>query len=168
MVFSVLAFLALFISFCIKDRKKSLCAQSMNCLFEAIYDFIIKAYTGAVLGIVTTIRGILFINKNKFNKVIYFIFLVIFEVIIVISCYFSWAGYISFRPTIGSLIRTYCLWQTNMKWVRVSGITSAILFGAYYIFYRGWFMVLGYVLLFIICAFEVYQNDIRKKKVEQK
>lgn len=168
MIFSVLAFLALFISFCIKDRKKSLCAQSLNCLFEAIFDFIIKAYTGAVLGIVTTIRGILFINKNKFNKVIYFLFLVVFEAVILVSCYFSWAGYISLLPTIGSIIRTYCLWQANMKWVRVSGITSAVLFGTYYIFYKGWFMVLGYVLLFIICSFEIYQNDIKKKNREPK
>ena len=166
MIFSILAFLALFISFCIKDRKKSLCVQSLNCLFEAIYDFIIEAYTGAVLGIVTMIRSILFINKSKFSKLIYLMFLIIFEGFIMVSCYFSWAGWISLLPTIASLIRTYCLWQTNMKWVRVSGIAAAILFGTYYIHYESWFMVLGYVLLFIICVFEVYQKDI-KKKAEQ-
>ena len=39
MIFSILAFLALVISICIKERKKSLCVQSLNCLFEAVYDF---------------------------------------------------------------------------------------------------------------------------------
>ena len=161
MVFSVLAFFALFISFCIRDRKKSLCVQSLNCLFEAIYDFIIEAYTGAVLGIVTMIRSIIFINKSKFSKKLYLIFLIIFQCAILVFCYFSWAGWISLLPTIASLIRTHCLWQTKMKWVRLSGIAAAILFGAYYVYYRSWFMVMGYVLLFIICIIEILKNDVK-------
>lgn len=52
MIFSVLAFIAVCVSICVKDRKKSLCVQSFNCFFEAIYDFLIKAYTGAVLSII--------------------------------------------------------------------------------------------------------------------
>lgn len=56
MVFSILAFLALIISICIKSRKKSLFVQSLNCLFEAIYDFIIYAYTGEILSIINFIR----------------------------------------------------------------------------------------------------------------
>ena len=36
MVFSILALLAVCISICIKDRKKSLYVQSLNCFFEAI------------------------------------------------------------------------------------------------------------------------------------
>lgn len=49
MIFSILAFIALFVSICIKDRKKSLYVQSLNCFFEAVYDFIISAFTGAIL-----------------------------------------------------------------------------------------------------------------------
>lgn len=65
MIFSVLAFIALIISICIKERKKSLVVQSTNCLFEAIYDFIISAYTGAILSIINLIRTFLFIKKDK-------------------------------------------------------------------------------------------------------
>lgn len=78
MVFSVLAFIAVIVSICIKDRKKSLCVQSLNCIFEAIYDFIISAFTGAVLSIINFIRTCLFINKDKFNKKIYVLILVLF------------------------------------------------------------------------------------------
>ena len=65
MIFSVLAFVALIASICIKERKKSLIVQSINCLFEAIYDFIIYAYTGAILSVINFIRTFLFINKSK-------------------------------------------------------------------------------------------------------
>ena len=115
--FSILAFVALIVSICIKERKKSLVVQSLNCLFEAVYDFIILAYTGAILSIINFIRTFLFINKEKFSKTLYLIILFLFESIIIVNCILTWGGLISLLPTIGSLIRTYCLWQSNMKLV---------------------------------------------------
>ena len=67
MIFSVLAFIAVIVSICIKDIKKSLVVQSLNCICEAIYDFIISAFTGSVLSIINFIRTCLFINKDKFS-----------------------------------------------------------------------------------------------------
>ena len=164
MIFSILAFLALVISICIKERKKSLCVQSLNCLFEAVYDFIISAYTGAVLSIINFIRTFIFINKNKINKRIYLFILIFFEGIIIINCVLTWNGLISLLPTIGSIIRTYCLWQSNMRLVRISGITTGIFYGTYYIFYQSWFMVLGDLILLVVGIYAVYKNDLKTIK----
>ena len=164
MIFSILAFLALVISICIKERKKSLCVQSLNCFFEAVYDFIISAYTGAVLSIINFIRTFIFINKNKINKRIYFFILIFFEGIIIINCVLTWNGLISLLPTIGSIIRTYCLWQSNMRLVRISGITTGIFYGTYYIFYQSWFMVLGDLILLLVGIYAVYKNDLKTIK----
>lgn len=164
MIFSILAFLALVISICIKQRKKSLCVQSLNCLFEAVYDFIISAYTGAVLSIINFIRTFIFINKNKINKRIYFFILIFFEGIIIINCVLTWNGLISLLPTIGSIIRTYCLWQSNMRLVRISGITTGIFYGTYYIFYQSWFIVLGDLILLVVGIYAVYKNDLKTIK----
>ena len=164
MIFSILAFLALVISICIKERKKSLCVQSLNCFFEAVYDFIISAYTGAVLSIINFIRTFIFINKNKINKKIYLFILIFFEGIIIINCLLTWNGLISLLPTIGSIIRTYCLWQSNMRLVRISGITTGIFYGIYYIFYQSWFMVLGDLILLVVGIYAVYKNDLKTIK----
>ena len=161
--FSILAFVALIVSICIKERKKSLVVQSLNCLLEAVYDFIILAYTGAILSIINLIRTFIFINKNKFSKSVYLIILFIFEGIIMINCYFSWTGWVLLLPTIGSMIRSYCLWQSNMKLVRISGITTGILYGSYYIYYHSWFMVLGDFILLLTGIYTLYKNDIRRK-----
>lgn len=161
MAFSILAFAALIISICIKNRKKSLFVQSLNCLFEAIYDFIISAYTGAILSIINFIRTFIFINKDKINKKLYLLVLFIFESIIIANCIFTWNGYISLLPTIGSIIRTYCLWQSNMKLVRISGITTGIFYGIYYIYYQSPLMVLGDLLLLLVGLYSVYKNDIK-------
>ena len=164
MIFSILAFLALVISICIKERKKSLCVQSLNCFFEAVYDFIISAYTGEVLSIINFIRTFIFINKNKINKRIYLFILIFFEGIIIVNCLLTWSGLISLLPTIGSIIRTYCLWQSNMRLVRISGITTGIFYGTYYIFYQSWFMVLGDLILLVVGIYAVYKNDLKAIK----
>ena len=163
MIFSILAFVTLIISICIKERKKSLIVQSINCIFEAIYNFIISAYTGAILSVINFIRTFLFINKKKFSKPIYFIILLLFEGIIIANCIMTWGGYISLLPTIGSIIRTYCLWQSNMKLVRISGITTGILYGSYYIYYNSWFMILGDVILLLTGIYALWKNDIKEK-----
>lgn len=162
MIFSILAFLSLIISICIKDRKKSLTVQSMDCLFESIYDLTIYAYTGAILNIINFIRTFLFINKDKFKKNIYVLMLFIFEGVIIANCILTWDGYISLLPTIGSAIRTYCLWQTNMKLVRISGMTTGITYGLYYTYYNSWLMILGYFVLLVTGAYVLFNNDIKQ------
>lgn len=162
-IFSVLAFIAIIVSVCIKDRKKSLAVQSLNCLFEAIYAYTIDAFTGAVLGIINFIRTHIFRQSEKINKKIYLIILFIFEGIIIANCIYTWNGYISLLPTIGSIIRTYCLWQSNMKLVRISGMTTGIFYGIYYLYYQSWFIVIGYVILLITSIVNLYKNDIKKK-----
>lgn len=165
MIFSILAFIAVIVSICIKNRKLSLTVQSFNCIFESIYDFLVSAYTGAVLSIINFIRTCFFIHKDKFNQNSYLFLLLFFEFIIIINCVFTWQGYISLLPTVGSMIRVYCLWQTNMKLVRISGLTTGVFYGIYYLYYQGWFLVLGDLLLFIVSLFSIYHYDIRKKNL---
>ena len=167
MIFSILAVLTLVISICIKERKKSLFVQSLSCLLEAVYDFIISAYTAAMLSLMNFIRTFIFINKNRFSKIIYRFILIFFEGIIIVNCIFTWNGTISLLPTIGSIIRTYCLWQSNMKLVRISGITTGLFYGLYYIYYQSWFMVLGELILLLVGIYSVLKNDvcIKNKKI---
>lgn len=68
-------------------------------------------------------------------------------------------------PTIGSIIRTYCLWQSNMKLVRLSGVTTGMLYGSYYLYYQSWFMVLGDLILLITGILAIYRNDLKKQKL---
>ena len=160
-IFSILAFLTLFLSICIQDRKKSLKTQSINCLFEALYALTINAYTGAILGFINYVRSSLFVKKDIFSKKMYLIILLVFESVIIINCGLTWSGAISLLPTLGSVIRTFCLWQTKMKYIRFSGILSGLLFGTYYIYYKSWFMFAGYLLLFVISLYNFCKIDLK-------
>lgn len=164
MILSILAFIALILSICIKDREKSLGVQSLNCLFEAMYSFTINAFTGAFLSIINFIRTFIFMQSVKIKRNIYVFILIMFESIIVLNCIYTWNGIISLLPTIGSIIRTYCLWQSNMKLVRISGITTGILYGLYYLYYQSWFIVAGDIILLITSIISIYKYDIKKKE----
>ncbi len=164
MIFTILAFIALVLSICIKDRKKSLGVQALNCFFEAVYDFIIGAFTGAFLSIINFIRTFIFMQSEKISKKVYVLVLMIFEGIIIVNCIYTWNGYISLLPTIGSIIRTYCLWQTNMKLVRISGITTGVFYGLYYSYYHSWFLVMGDIILLLTSMMSIYKNDVKNKK----
>ena len=161
-VFIIFSF-ALILSICIKDRKKSLGVQSLNCLFEAMYSFTINAFTGAFLSIINFIRTFIFMQSLKIKRNIYVFILIMFESIIVLNCIYTWNGIISLLPTIGSIIRTYCLWQSNMKLVRISGITTGILYGLYYLYYQSWFIVAGDIILLITSIISIYKYDIKKE-----
>ena len=163
MILSILAFIALILSICIKDREKSLGVQSLNCLFEAMYSFTINAFTGAFLSIINFIRTFIFMQSVKIKRNIYVFILIMFESIIVLNCIYTWNGIISLLPTIGSIIRTYCLWQSNMKLVRISGITTGILYGLYYLYYQSWFIVAGDIILLITIIISIYKYDIKKE-----
>ena len=56
-----------------------------------------------------------------------------------------------------------------MKLVRISGMTTGITYGIYYIYYNSWFMVLGYAILLVTVIYAIWENDIKKSnKVELK
>ena len=118
----------------------------------------------AFLSIFNFIRNFIFIQSEKINKRIYLIILIIFECIIITNCIYTWNGTISILPTIGSIIRTYCLWQNNMKLVRISGMTIGILYGLYYLYYQSWFIVMGEIILLFTSLISIYKNDIKNKK----
>lgn len=168
MIFSVLAFTALVISVCIKERKKSLFVQSLDCIFEALYNFYIYAYTGAILSLVNFIRSFLFINKDDFSKKFYLGLLILFESVILINCIMTWDGVVSLLPTIGSLIRTYCLWQTDMRFVRLSGITTGVFYGAYYLYYQSPLLVIGETTLIFAGMYAVWKHDVKDKFFQHK
>lgn len=165
MIFSVLALLSLLVSVCIRKRVYALIAQAFNCLFEATYDFFIGAYTGAFLSIINLTRTMIFIKRERFAKMLYIGVLLIFESITVVNCILTYQGLISLLPTIGSIIRTFCLWQTNMTLMRISGITTAIFYGLYYLYYQSSFMIIGEIILLFVSIYSIYIHDFKKERI---
>lgn len=167
LVLSVAVFATLIISISVRSRRQSLKIQSAGCLLEALYSFTIGALTGAFINVINFIRSGLFVRRDEFGRFSYLLILVFFDLVILGNCLLTWVGPVSLLPTIGSLVRTYCLWQSDMRLIRVSGITTGLSYGAYYAIYGGWLMVMGYALLLVVGVYEIVSKDVlcRRKNV---
>lgn len=53
-----------------------------------------------------------------------------------------------------------------MKLVRISGITTGVLYGLYYSYYQSWFIVMGDIILLFTSIISIYKNDIKNRKEE--
>lgn len=51
-----------------------------------------------------------------------------------------------------------------MKLVRISGITTGVLYGLYYSYYKSWFIVMGDIILLVTSIFSIYKNDLQGNK----
>ncbi len=54
-----------------------------------------------------------------------------------------------------------------MKLVRISGITTGVLYGLYYSYYKSWFIVMGDIILFVTSIISIYRNDLQTKEGEK-
>ena len=45
----------------------------------------------------------------------------------------------------------------------ISGITTGILYGLYYLYYQSWFIVAGDIILLITSIISIYKYDIKKE-----
>ena len=45
-----------------------------------------------------------------------------------------------------------------MKLVRISGISTGILYGLYYSYYQSWFIVMGDIILLFTSIISIYKN----------
>ena len=170
LVLSVVVFATLIISISVRSRRQSLKIQSAGCLLEALYSFTIGALTGAFINVINFIRSGLFVRRDEFGRFSYLLILVFFDLVILGNCLLTWVGPVSLLPTIGSLVRTYCLWQSDMRLIRVSGITIGLSYGAYYAICGGWLMVMGYALLLVAGVYEIVSKDVlcRRKNVAKR
>lgn len=162
-IIGLFVFVTLIVSICVTKRKWSLAIQSVSCLLAFIYDALITAYTGAVVELINFIRSLLFANKRRLGHIFYIGLLAIFEIFIIVNCYITWVGWISLLPTVASVIRTYCLWQSKMALIRISGVTTGILFGIYYLHYDSFSLVVGYGILVIVSAVRIIQLDLKHR-----
>lgn len=67
-IFVIIAMIFLGLSFYTNDKKKVLLFCILYCIFYALQYFILNAYTGAIITVISILRNILFYINNKKKK----------------------------------------------------------------------------------------------------
>ena len=104
----------------LQQRKKEnfLLLQTSGTLIFIIQYIMTDKITGAIIFSVVAIRGLVFYYYKKKNLKPSVIILVIFQIALLISTYFSWQNILSVIPLIATSAKTWGTWQNDMKWTR--------------------------------------------------
>lgn len=152
------------LSFWQKDRRKILALEVLECFLHAIHYFLLGAWTGGFLNIIGMARSGSFIykDKNKFMKT--YALPAIFLCIYVINAIFTWEGFITILPTLGSMLICITIWSRNTKNIRRYSIIVQILWLTYAIYIGSYVVMVSEVILIITTSLSIIRLDIMPQK----
>ena len=101
-----------------------------NSVFALQY-FLTNKITGAIIVIVVIIRGFVFLYYKKKNLKPSTSVLIIFQIIVIVSAYFTWQNAMSIIPLITTMFTTWGNWQDNMKYTRITALFAQACWVAY-------------------------------------
>ena len=104
----------------LQQRKKEtfLLLQTFGTLLFVIQYILTNKITGAIIFTIIIIRGLVFYYYKKKDLKPSFAVLILFQITLLISAYFSWQNILSVIPLIATAAKTWGTWQDDMKWTR--------------------------------------------------
>ena len=149
-----------------KKKENFLLIQTGGTVLFIIQYILTGKYTGAILFTIVLIRGLVFYYYKKKELKPSITVLVIFQVVLVISTYFSWQNILSIIPFIATTAKTWGTWQDDMKWTRRTSLisqSSMIIYNLTASMYTGALTELCNLTSTIIA---MWRYDFRKGKLE--
>ena len=86
-------------------------------LFIAQY-ILTNKITGAITFTISAIRGLVFYYYKKKNLKPSPTVLVVFQIALAVSTFFTWQNIFSLIPFLATAVKTWSTWQDDMKWIR--------------------------------------------------
>lgn len=127
---------------------------------QLICDLLLNAIPAAIGEVIDVVRSALFIYRDRFSRAIYTAMLIIFEIIIVVSCLSTWEGPATLLPMVGTMFRTYAAWQPRMGIIRLGGVVTGITYIPYYLLHGsgGAVLAIGYGVLLVVGVIEIIKH----------
>lgn len=144
-----------------KHKGIVLCKMASELSFAAQY-FLMGAYTGAWLDLISGGRNFLFykfVQKGKSTTPI----IALFSTFVVVLGIISWSGLISLLPILTKVITTISYGMKNERLLRYITIPSCVLWIAYNILVGGWEAMIGDLLALGSILIAIYKFDIKGK-----
>ena len=111
-----------------QQRKKEtfLLLQTIGTLMFVIQYLLTDRITGAITFTIVAIRGLVFYYYKKKDLKPSPMILIVFQMALLISTYFSWQNILSIIPLIATSAKTWGTWQDDMKWMRRTSLLSQV------------------------------------------
>ncbi len=147
-----------------KHKGIVLCKMASEIVFAVQY-FIMGAYTGAWLDLISGLRNFLFYKFVKNGKSTLPVIL-IFSSIVVFLGIMSWSGAISLLPVIAKVLTTVSYGMKRERLLRYITLPSCILWIIYNAMVGGWEALIGDCLGLCSILIAIYKFDIKSQKIK--
>ena len=145
-IFGILALIIMFLGYQKKSKKEFLSMQIfMNICFGFQY-FLLNAFSALASNIISIIKSTIFYKYEKEEKNIPLLFLIIFEIIIIISGIFTYNGFYSIIPLFIAILYTYGTWQKELQNTYKIGVFVSILWIYYNFIVGAYVAVIGSII----------------------
>ncbi len=165
-VLGIIGLILCIIPFQFKKHKGIVLCKMVSELAFACQYFLMGAYTGAWMDLISGSRNFLFYKLVKDKKST-------LPVIIIFSCFvtvvgiLSWDGAISILPIAAKIITTVAYGMKNERILRYITMPSCVLWITYNILVGGWEAMIADALSLISILIAIYKFDIKAKKAEE-
>lgn len=143
-------------------RAKMLSLHAVANFLYAVHFFLLAGYTGALIAIAIFIRNVAFyvLGKRQNN----FFLPIAFCGVFVAICCFSWGGWASLLPTLGSIFGTLAFWQKNPRLIRLLSLMAPPLWFSYALITNAYPVIITEIIMFSSDLIGICRFDLRKKK----
>ena len=151
------------IPFQFKRHKHIVLCKGLSTVFFATQYFLLGAYTGAWMDLISSTRNFIFykfVEKGKSTLPV----ILAFSLLLVIITATSWGGWFSLLPLIAKILSTVSYGMKKERLLRLITLPSCILWVIYNIIVGGYEAALGDLLNFASILIGIYKFDIRKPK----
>lgn len=128
---AVVGFIFLLLSSIQKEKDKIL-LYSIGCYIAySIHYLLLNAKSGYIISVINLLRSLFLSIKDRHKLLQKNILLFIFILIYILVSYITYQDIYSLLPILGAVIYTSCLWQGNVKEIKLGSIINGILWVIY-------------------------------------
>lgn len=150
------------IPFQFKKHKHIVLCKMLSTFCFATQYFLLGAYTGAWMDLISSFRNFLFywFVKKKFSTLPV---IIVFSIFLIIITATTWSGWFSLLPLIAKLLSTVSYGMKKERLLRLITLPSCILWVIYNCIVGSYEAALGDALTFVSIMVAIYKFDIRKE-----
>ena len=132
------------ISYQVKTNRALFFLQTIGCLLFCLQYILLKAYSGCIGLIINIVRNTMLSKYKEYKWIRWKGWVIIFSLSMICAAVFTWDGFKSILPVIGTISSTAAYWTNNARTIRVANLTlNAPYSMAYDVIVKSWGGVLN-------------------------
>ena len=156
------------LSFQMKKRSALLAMQMTASLLFSLQLFLLEAWTGAVLDLISFVRTLIFSNNTNKKWAQNPLWLIFFAAVMITTGILTWKDYISLFAILGSLLSTLALWMKNPKHIRIVCLFVGPCWIVYNTIMGAYTGAINEVIAMTSIIIGLVRYDMKKKPVEER